>query len=96
MAITLAKEIEGTGLMAEHWVLVAMHVQRVGSGSSFTLSGTYQVWANAAAYAAGKKGMARVQVKVDAPLSGNPTVGALQQMLDDAAVLPGAPLEGGT
>lgn len=95
MAIQLERDINETGVNADHWVLVALHVHRQGATNTFSLSGHYAQWASAAAYGANKRHIAGgVQVSTGT-LQGNLTLTQMQAALDAAAVAQGGPLEGG-
>lgn len=95
MAIQLEREIEHTGVMADHWVLTAINVHRNGSTNTFTLSGTFALWASAAAYQADKRNT-RQSVQVNTgTLQGNLTLAQMQSALEAAIIAEGGALEGG-
>lgn len=95
MAIQLEREIEGMGVMANHWVLVAVNVHRNGTTSTFTLSGTFGLWLDAAAFAANKRST-RISVQVNTgTLQGNLTLAQMQSALESAIIAEGGALEGG-
>lgn len=97
MAITLSRDINGTGIAATHWVLTSMAVHRTGTSNSFDLDGTYRAWRDQAAFDEGMEPVPGLRARVLIPgLPGNPTLGNLQQQLDAAIVQAGADLAGGT
>ncbi|MGB1142682.1 MAG: hypothetical protein ACPG1A_17410, partial [Halioglobus sp.] len=96
MAVQLQREVAGTGVMADHWVIVSMTEHRNRNTNQFELQGTYSLWLDQAAFDADKEPIRNQRVTVTIPMTGNPNMSTLQVDLDAAAVAEGGPLEGGT
>lgn len=95
MAIKKSVEIGNTGAKAEHWVLLEVVRKRQGNTNVWSTRGTFAVWHDAAAFAAGKDPMPGPMKTVEAEIDGNPSHGQLQAALHAAARAEGGPLADG-
>ncbi len=90
MAVQLAQEFGGTGFTADYW-----YAEKVSINRTRHVRAVYRLYKDQAAHQAGKRHVGQFVFMPTTPAPGTTQVNQFEGLLDNAVVVPGAPLAGG-